>query len=373
MNRSQEKDEGYKMKEEYLAENLLDYIQIIKENRLEEYISRGENDKYPQIRAAAFRQNDSLDIQAMVDDFRSYIGNALTEMQNQHFLAFSQHYGLPTNLLDFSYSPLISLYFACSGENEKDGYVYFLSKKRMIDITRNLELVRPGLLNQLILASAKTEDLYNGITSVFCREEKYAAEFLLGIDHMIGRLPRSEKLHRTLTETLSKIRQRGFFVMDDLDPVIKVLDRCRPFAGDLEPELKIRNMGSFSYIFCRVLSYIYLIRDPKVQMEFPFYFTYEPANIASRVTNQSSVLIYQLYGIGGLKQGIFPDFTVRITNKEEILSDLDHLGINEKFIFNDYDHIASYIKKKHLKTADQQEKTLSRIQSLSGRLQEKTK
>ena len=101
-------------------------------------------------------------------------------------------------------------------------------------------------------------------------------------------------------------------------------------------------------------------------MEFPFYFTYEPANITARVSNQSSILIYQLYGIDNLRQAIIPDFEVTIANKEEILSDLDHLGINEKFIFNDYDHIASYIKRKHLKTADETEEKWTKIQKMAG-------
>ena len=147
-----------------MAGSLLDYIQIIKEQGLDDYISRGENDQYPQIQAAAFRENDHLDIQSMVDEFQSYIGNSLTEMQRQHFLAFSQHYGLPTNLLDFTYSPLVSLYFACSGNAEKDGFVYFLDNKRKVDMTGHLDLVKPGLMNRLITAELETDIVYREIT-----------------------------------------------------------------------------------------------------------------------------------------------------------------------------------------------------------------
>ena len=355
-----------KRQQERRVESLLDYIQVMKEERLEECISRGENARYPQICAAAFRRNGSLDIQAMVDEFQSYIGNSLTEMQNRHFLAFSQHYGLPTNLLDFSYSPLISLYFACSGNEEKEGYVYFLSKERLIDITRNLDLVKPGLFSQLLLAAPKTEALYDGITKFFCQDERYVAEFLEGIDRMIGRLPRNERVHRALRQALRTIRTEGVCSMDDLESLIKILDRNRPFAGELEPEIKTKYLGAFGHIFCRVLSYAFLIRDKDAKLEFPFYFTYEPANITARVSNQSSILIYQLYGIDNLRQAIIPDFEVTIANKEEILSDLDHLGINEKFIFNDYDHIASYIKRKHLKTADETEEKWTKIQKMAG-------
>ncbi len=39
-------------------------------------------------------------------------------MQRKHFLAFSQHYGLPTNLLDFTSSPLISSIFPVAVNRE---------------------------------------------------------------------------------------------------------------------------------------------------------------------------------------------------------------------------------------------------------------
>ena len=354
-----------------MAGSLLDYIQIIKEQGLDDYISRGENDQYPQIQAAAFRENDHLDIQSMVDEFQSYIGNSLTEMQRQHFLAFSQHYGLPTNLLDFTYSPLVSLYFACSGNAEKDGFVYFLDNKRKVDMTGHLDLVKPGLMNRLITAELETDILYREITNVLCQKDQYVREFLRGIDHIAGKLPGNERIHREVGIALQKIKRRGNYEMDDLEPLIRVLDRQRPFPGDLEPEIRIKDLGFFGHLFSRVLSYVFLIRNPQVQMEFPFYFTYEPANIARRVSNQSSILIYQLYGICSVKKAILPDFKVRIQNKEEILRDLDHMGINEKFIFNDYDHIASYIRRKHLKKAKEAEKTHQNLQKMADRLSRK--
>ncbi len=72
-----------------------------------------------------------------------------------------------------------------------------------------------------------------------------------------------------------------------------------------------------------------------------------------------------------MKQAIIPDFKVTIRNKQEILEDLDHLGINEKFIFNDYDHIASYIREKHLKKAEKQKEKWENLQKMANRLSEK--
>lgn len=43
---------------------------------------------------------------------------------DMEFLFLAQHYGLPTRLLDWTYNPLIALYFACCSHTDKDGVVF---------------------------------------------------------------------------------------------------------------------------------------------------------------------------------------------------------------------------------------------------------
>lgn len=59
-----------------------------------------------------------------------------------------QHFGLPTRLIDLSRNALISLYFACSGEEEKDGAVYVIPalKNKIL----NFDDKRLNCLNELI-------------------------------------------------------------------------------------------------------------------------------------------------------------------------------------------------------------------------------
>ena len=63
---------------------------------------------------------DGLVIRYNIDEIsKNYydkIVSKLTEEEKKYFLAFCQHYGIPTNLIDFSYSPLIALFFSCQGK-----------------------------------------------------------------------------------------------------------------------------------------------------------------------------------------------------------------------------------------------------------------
>ncbi|ELY91195.1 FRG domain-containing protein [Natrinema altunense] len=49
-----------------------------------------------------------------------------------HLLAIAQHYGLPTRLLDWSFSPLVAAYFATrSGDTEHDGAIWALDYRKL--------------------------------------------------------------------------------------------------------------------------------------------------------------------------------------------------------------------------------------------------
>ena len=60
------------------------------------------------------------------DDFkRKY--SMFTEVRpknDMEFLFLAQHYGLPTRLLDWTYNPLIALYFACCSHEDVDGVIF---------------------------------------------------------------------------------------------------------------------------------------------------------------------------------------------------------------------------------------------------------
>ena len=82
-------------------------------------------------------------------------------------------------------------------------------------------------------------------------------------------------------------------------------------------------------------------------------FIYKPFLSFDRGRNQQGLFIYQaylsytddIYNADILaRQRVWPEFAIVIKNKSQNLKQLDFIGINDKFVYGDYDNIAKYIK-----------------------------
>lgn len=69
----------------------------------------------------------------LLRQFRKYAYKFLSEKHNEwYWISVAQHYGLPTRLLDWSYSPEVALHFATSNTDkfDKDGAVWKVNYKK---------------------------------------------------------------------------------------------------------------------------------------------------------------------------------------------------------------------------------------------------
>ena len=126
---------------------------------------RGEAKEFEQKNVASGyrwmdRNHESFDsLLELRKKYYQEIGYSLSIMDVENFISYSQHHGLPTELLDVTRNALVALYFACDVyiENKKecDGYVYSLDKNRVVDfekqiITKNIEKQNINFHNKVI-------------------------------------------------------------------------------------------------------------------------------------------------------------------------------------------------------------------------------
>lgn len=94
-------------------------------------------------------------------------------------LALMQHYACPTRLLDVSFNPLVSLYFACKEEKDKDGLVYIFNR---IDFA-NEDDADVSALSKLALLNGKQKlELKKDLKNNALNENGYYAQIMNKLD-----------------------------------------------------------------------------------------------------------------------------------------------------------------------------------------------
>lgn len=357
--------------------SLSKYIKYITDNDLKNFISWGEKRKFENIIASAFRNSKALNFNDLIDEFYNIIGNDITNMQKDNFVAFSQHHGIPTNLLDFSTSPLVSLFFSCYGNesDNREGYVYFINKMKLINI--NEDLIECNILQMLLDQDPKTApiiiQLYKYVDShlheilqllIYCFNKLKNNEYTRKKYNDVFKISNSLKVDEYFYENCNRILREIIEVNSDERNVTDFILQEDIIVNYNQIIRPLNDVTQYAY-FDIVLLIIVVIKvvlsefcdfsvfkEEIKEIELPFYFSYHP--ILSRVSNQSSLFIYQMYYEDNMPdlyidtnkyriiQTIVPDYIVKIKNQNEILKDLDILGINLKFIYNDYDNIAMF-------------------------------
>lgn len=362
---------------------LAQYIDLFSSGEFTNYLFRGEPTNYKETFSSGLRNTTPPGYRSeqgtknantflnMQKEFKREVWYKLTPDERTHFSAFSQHHGIPTNLIDITTSPLVALYFACQDyKNQKDtevpldektGFVY-LFKDQFVDITHILTKFED--VNILELFATNENDMFLDMYNLFYKFKKENPEVFYKY---------FKKLY---------IDFHAFLKSSTFDIPVMDVNKFPPYEEGryefnffencidlIKFDTQLENFGKkikkTSYPVFIYTAYIQILLanthynpeavDKSEWLNLLPNFKYAPILAFERGRNQQGLFIYQNYlqndeyienpYIKGI-QRILPDKIVIIHNKEKILSELDFMGINEKFIYGDYDNIAKYIKRK---------------------------
>ena len=351
---------GLPSPKEIVVKSLSDYIELFSSDKFSNYIYRGEPSNFHETISSAFRGKKHHFIQ-MKNEFKREIYHRLTEDERKDFLAFAQHYGIPTNLIDFTRSPLVALFFACQPFQSKNesfdktrGFVYLL-RNDLIDIT---ELLYSREDDNFLKRFIRGEDgIVFALYNKFVDFEKTNPE---KFHHYFKMLSNDWKYYFVDMQPITPKKYR-FPKYNNGQYKWKIKHKFITDHSDILREIERKNgMACFEVLEYTLMLQEYL-RRILINKEMVWWlncmpnFLYSPYLSFERGRNQQGLFVYQAYLSFDeelsdahilSQQRVWPDYVIVVENKDEILQKLDFLGINEKFIYGDYDRIARYINQK---------------------------
>jgi len=130
------------------------------------YAFRGLSSKDYNLKTSLIRLGGNFERieQHLIRNFRKYASRNLVEYDSiWYWLALAQHHGLPTRLLDWTFSPYVALHFATANRNDfnKDGTIWAVNYNKFHEllpkdslITKNLKEEGASLFTVEILANS---------------------------------------------------------------------------------------------------------------------------------------------------------------------------------------------------------------------------
>lgn len=139
---------------EYI-ESVQSYVKLILDNSAKEnnLIYRGHSSTEFELKPSIGRCNysKSLEKEIFLKFKQQYYSYTSERPQNDMDLLFlAQHYGLPTRLLDWTYNPMIALYFASENHDDEDGCILSVNLHKAILFDGESNQAAPKTIDEII-------------------------------------------------------------------------------------------------------------------------------------------------------------------------------------------------------------------------------
>lgn len=198
---------------EYTIHTLTEYMSTLQSIPIDYQLSRGQCNDKPLLPSALRCDKDGKmlysksTIHSFLDEFKAnsfqYIENHSIPHELYEWMVYAQHFGIPTQLLDFTYSHIISLMFAVEKafdydeEDTDNAVVWFLNPQKLNEKTvRRTDII--NIINgkealetadgPVTVSSPKNNsriNAQNGVFVFFPYDSKPLEEFLLASDVLI--------------------------------------------------------------------------------------------------------------------------------------------------------------------------------------------
>lgn len=362
------------------------------------YFFRGEAMLYERRNSSAYRKPSQMtpfSVSSLLSDYYREVGHNLNSSEAENFLAYSQHHGLATNLIDITDSILIATFFASqktSGVQDTAGYIYCYDASKCLYLPPNtVPEDNLMLFNNLFQLNKSTIEVlfhmfndyysnFDNFRSIYdtyllllkdniCSEDKYILQEIQG---EIDKFRCSKVTYMSYTEGDRPQEVENLYIMSLFElseRIVDVLENNNNYQRYVEEirevglSLKLRWVRNdpVNIITSLILIFIALMRNDSGNVQ-DFYNNLPPIIYRSkikfdRIRSQSGSFIFQnnhqeYRGTASEilryhPQNIVEHKKIQITNKEEIIKELDDIGINEVFIYGDSDNIAQYMMNKY--------------------------
>lgn len=271
------------------VESIVDFISELKKipkSSRNEYYFRGHSDKSFELRPSIYRQNfirneDKLFKETILRTPNEFI-NEKTTLEK---LVKMQHYGIPTRILDLTTNPLVALYFACTDVPKENGEV-------------------------LVFRIPKKDVKFYDSDTVSILANIAKRPYSFSINYLDDSSIRTFNSEDEIAYLLHEIKEEKPHFLPIIDP--EDLERVVAVKVKLNNTRIVKQHGAF------------LIFGMNGSKKYP-------AEIP-----ENWQLNLDIKGI---------DFTIKNDCKQDILNDLDVLGINESTLFPELQNQATYLKR----------------------------